>query len=185
MKLSERRRLQHAGRINDGLGRAWLIAATQLGDRPFIGHLMYAALIEWPAAPQSNSFAVQLIYHTAAYLEDHLMHILVGRSANVSWPVCQFDTVMDQVVSRKSVDHLLVRYKYSSKDAVDKPLNLGYCGDGADVKGLKLFNGVMVLPGNLAAIGIPQVILGVVIRIKDGFLIEFKKNLSPKTGKTR
>ena len=62
----------------------------------------------------------------------------------------------DLLLSKTSIDLVLVKYKHSCRSQLGAPQHLGYTGDAATVHGMKLWNGAFILPDNLCAVACPQ-----------------------------
>ena len=87
-----------------------------------------------------------------------LLSTMFGKTVRLGFEECRLHNAQDMVVSRSTGNQLSVKYRHSGKEAMDTSQNVGYAGDGAQVRGFKLWNAVLLAPGGLCVIACPQVV---------------------------
>ena len=92
------------------------------------------------------------------HMEFVLLSTMVGKTVRWAVEECRFHNAQDIVVSRSTGNQLSVKHRHSGKEAMDTSQNVGYAGHGAQVRGIKLWNAVLLAPEELYVIACPQVV---------------------------
>ena len=138
--------------------QAWISALEKHGARVPLWALLVELCTAWPQKAFPKPLFIQLVWSLSTQMELVALRTMTGSLPRApSWHTMKLHGAADLLLSKTSVDVVLVKYTQSCRSQLGTPQYLGYTGDAATVHGMKLWSGAFILPDNLCAVACPQV----------------------------